>query len=352
MSAPTMLDVARRANVALSTVSYALNGTRRVSEATRRRIFQAMAELGYQPHALARGLASKRSRIIALLFPALPRGFGATELEFVTAAAEAAQGRGYHLVLWPTESHAVGELHQLVRQSLVDGVLVMEVRLNDERIELLRQIGVPFSMIGRTASASGIDFDDIDFEQTTRDAVTYLVQLGHRQIAFLNHAEEAFVAGYGPSVRGAAGFDQVVRAAGLRPISRFCGDTALAGQEVFEELIQAHPDLTALVTMNERATVGVMQAVAGRGWRIPDDLSIVSCVSSARVAEMTLPPLTAMTPPSAELGRLGVEMLIAQLEGGRHELAQRLLPCRLVVRGSTGPSPDPAHRSRVTASSD
>ena len=65
MSAPTMLEVARRANVALSTVSYALNGTRPVSEATRRRISQAMAELGYQPNALARGLASKRSRIIA-----------------------------------------------------------------------------------------------------------------------------------------------------------------------------------------------------------------------------------------------------------------------------------------------
>ena len=141
MSAPTMLEVAKRANVALSTVSYALNGTRPVSEETRLRILQAMAELGYQPHALARGLASKRSRIIALLFPALPRGFGATELEFVTGAAETAQRLGYHLVLWPTEIHAVSELQQLVRQSLVDGVLVMEVRLRDERIELLREIG-------------------------------------------------------------------------------------------------------------------------------------------------------------------------------------------------------------------
>ena len=109
MSAPTMLEVARRANVALSTVSYALSGTRPVSEETRRRIEQAMTELGYQPHALARGLASKRSRIIALLFPALPRGCGATELEFVTGAAEAAQDRAYHLVLWPMEIHAVGE---------------------------------------------------------------------------------------------------------------------------------------------------------------------------------------------------------------------------------------------------
>jgi DNA-binding LacI/PurR family transcriptional regulator len=162
MSAPTMQEVARRANVALSTVSYALNGTRPVSEETRQRIWTAMAELGYQPHALARGLASKRSHIIALLFPALPRGFGATALEFVTGAAEAAQRRGYHLVLWPTEIHAVGDLQQLVRQSLVDGVLVMEVRLTDERIDLLRQIGVPFSMIGRPSTVSDMSFADID----------------------------------------------------------------------------------------------------------------------------------------------------------------------------------------------
>jgi DNA-binding LacI/PurR family transcriptional regulator len=345
MSAPTMLEVAKRASVALSTVSYALNGTRPVSDETRQRIWQAMDDLGYQPHALARGLASKRSRIIALLFPALPRGFGATELEFVTGAAEAAQSRGYHLVLWPTEIHAVSELQQLVRQSLVDGVLVMEVRLNDERIELLRQIGVPFSMIGRSSTASDMSFADIDFEQTTRDAVTYLVGLGHRQIAFLNHSEESYNAGYGPSVRAAAGFVQATAAAGFTPITRFCGDTALAGQKVFEELIKAHPDVTALATMNERATVGVMQAAAARGWTIPDDLSVVSLVSSARVAEMTLPHLTAMTPPSAELGSLGVEMLIGQLEEGDHQLVQRLLPCSLAVRGSTGPSPDPAARS-------
>ena len=351
MSAPTMQEVAKRANVALSTVSYALNGTRPVSEETRLRISRAMSDLGYQPHALARGLASKRSHIIALLFPALPRGFGATELEFVTGAAEAAQRCGYHLVLWPTEIHGVSELQQLVRQSLVDGVLVMEVRLSDDRIELLRQIGVPFSMIGRPSDPADMSFADIDFEQTTRDAVAYLVQLGHRQIAFLNHSEELFNAGYGASVRAAAGFEQAARDAGLTPITRFCGDTALAGQEVFEELIRAHPDVTALASMNERATVGVMQAAATGGWKIPDDLSVVSLVSSARVAEMTLPPLTALTPQSAELGRLGVETLIGQLEEDHIELVQRLLPCRLVVRGSTGPSPEEARPWRLVAQS-
>src|SRR5664279_1080795 len=119
----TMLEVAKRAGVALSTVSYALNGTRTISEDTRRRIFQAMDELGYQPHALARGLAGKRTRIIALLIPSSARGLGATALEIVTGAAEAARARGYHLVVWSTELNGIAELQLLINQGLVDGVV-------------------------------------------------------------------------------------------------------------------------------------------------------------------------------------------------------------------------------------
>ena len=122
---PTMTDVARRAGVAVSTVSYALNGTRPISEATRQRIFDAIEELGYKPHALARGLASKRSRLIALLFPNSERGLGYTELEFVTSAASTAKENQYSLVLWVYDVHDLAGLRQLVQQRLVDGVIVM-----------------------------------------------------------------------------------------------------------------------------------------------------------------------------------------------------------------------------------
>ncbi len=97
----TMQDVARRAQVSLSTVSYALSGTRPVSDATRRRIEDAMAELGYQPNAMARGLASRRSHVLALIYPAMEKGLGGTVAEFVSSAAETARENGYHLVLWP-----------------------------------------------------------------------------------------------------------------------------------------------------------------------------------------------------------------------------------------------------------
>jgi DNA-binding LacI/PurR family transcriptional regulator len=334
---PTMLDVAKRAAVALSTVSYALNGTRPISEETRQRIFAAMEELGYRPHALARGLASKRSRILALLFPAPERGLGFTELDFVTSAADTARENGYNLILWPSEMRDPHELHQLTQQSLVDGMIVMEVHLHDERVNLLRELSFPFSMIGRCADPTGIGYVDVDFEQAAQAIVSYLADLGHTHIAFLNQSQSAFDAGYAPIVRTLASFEQAVQAAGLTGTSRCCRAAPLAGYETCNELLAECPELTALATMNERAIPGVMQAVADRGWRIPDDFSLVVICSSARIAEMMMPPLTTTDAPAAEMGRLGVELLIQQLEAQAQEVSQVLLPCRFVVRGSSGP---------------
>ena len=154
---PTIADVAKRANVSLSTVSYAINGTRPISAKTRKRTFAPIDELGYRPNALARGLASKKSRIIALLLPTTKRSLGLTEIEFVISASQAAYEHAYHLVLWSTEIRDADELRQLMEQGLVDGVIVMEVHEQDERIDLLRKIGLPFSMIGRTKDNSGIN---------------------------------------------------------------------------------------------------------------------------------------------------------------------------------------------------
>jgi DNA-binding LacI/PurR family transcriptional regulator len=334
---PTMLDVAKRAGVALSTVSYAINGTRPISEETRQRIFAVMDELGYRPHALARGLASKRSRIIALLFPVSERGLGITEFEFVTSAADAARENGYNLVLWPSEMHDLEELRRLAQQGLVDGMIVMEVCLDDERIDLLREIDFPFSMIGRCADADGLGYVDIDFEQTVRETVSYLADLGHTSIAFLNQSQSVFDTGYGPAVRTQVGFERAAEAAGLRGVTRFCHAAPQAGYEAFNALLAECLDLTAIVAMNERAVPGIMQAVADRGWSVPDDFSLVGVVSSAHVAEMTVPPLTTADAPAAELGRMGAELLIQQLEAQEHSAVQELLPCRLVVRGSSGP---------------
>jgi DNA-binding LacI/PurR family transcriptional regulator len=332
-----MLDVAKRANVALSTVSYALNGTRPISDETRQRIFAAIEELGYRPHALARGLASKRSRIIALLFPAPERGLGFTELEFVSSAADAARENGYNLVLWPSDMHDPNELRQFTQQGLVDGVIVMEVKMHDERIDLLRELDFPFSMIGRCADTSGLGYVDVDFERAIQGAVNYLVGLGHQHLAFLNQSQSAFDAGYGPVVRTETEFQKSIKNSGVAGISKFCRSVPQAGNEAFKELLAECPDLTAIISLNERAIPGVMQALVDLKWRIPDDFSLLVIASSARMAEMMTPPFTTYDIPAAELGRLGAELLIEQLEAEEREALQELVPCRLIIRGSTGP---------------
>ncbi|WP_033342510.1 LacI family DNA-binding transcriptional regulator [Catenuloplanes japonicus] len=336
-----MADVARRANVAVSTVSYALNGTRPVAKATAERIRKAMDELGYRPNALARGLASKRSRNVALIFPMLERGLGLTEMEFVSAAAETAGDLGYHLVLWSTPLGDTDLLTKLTRQGLVDGVVIMEVHLEDARIEMLRRNGVPFCMIGRTGDNRDDPFADIDFESTVRDAVAHLAGLGHRSVGFVNHSQRSFDTGYGPSVRAARAFEEAAAAAGLHGFSRFCDDSPAAGREIWRDITAAEPGVTGLIVMNERASAGVLAAILQQGGRVPEDYSVLSVASSARVSEMTYPPLTTYHPPAAELGRLGVQVLIDRLEGREVPLVQQLIPCRLVLRDSTGPAARP-----------
>ena len=333
----TMLDVAKRAKVSLSTVSYALNGTRPISEETRQRIAEAMQELDYRPHALARGLASKRSRILALVFPTFERGLGITELDFFTSAADAARQNDYHLVLWSVDTYDSKELMELAQLGLVDGVILMEVYLKDERVTLLHRLDFPFSMMGRSGNEENTNYADIDFEQTVRDAIRYLVDLGHTHVGFINQSQEFFENGYGPVARTQNAFISACQDLELQGSSRFCDRTPQAGYETCQKFIDSSPDMTALIVMNDRAIPGVMRAITDQGWQIPSDFSLVSIVSSERMAEMMIPPVTTMDPPSADMARLAVELLIEQLEGRQREVSQVLLPCKLVIRGSSGP---------------
>ncbi|GGL14609.1 LacI family transcriptional regulator [Sphaerisporangium melleum] len=332
----SLRDVAERAQVAVSTVSAALNGTRPVAAATKRRIEQAAVDLGYRPNLLARGLQSKRTKILALFYPAPRSGFGVTEMQFATGAAEAASELGYHLLLSPDSADPIEELRHITGLGLVDGVLLMEMRLDDERPDFLSEAGVPFSMIGRTRDPGTIDYADIDFAATAREAVAHVAGLGHRKLAFFNYSTGTYAAQYGPTIRAGEEFAAAAREAGIAYVDDHRAGSAEEGGEAFERLLAAHPDVTALAVMDDHAAVGVIAAVARRGWRIPDDLTLMLVLSSERVAEMFHPRLTALEPPSAELGRLGARMLIDRLRGDGPP-QQRLVPCRLVAGDSSAP---------------
>jgi DNA-binding LacI/PurR family transcriptional regulator len=227
---PTMRDVADHAGVSIATVSFVVNNTKPVTAATRSRIEDSMRVLGYRPNAVARALASRRTRILALAYPMLDHRLGGSGMEFMIAAARTASACGYHLMMWPGANDG-RELTELVGQQLVDGVILMEVQLDDPRVSALQATATPYALIGRTADPSDSVHVDIDFEQSTREALQHLHDLGHRHIVFVTGTQDRkSYYNYGPYVRTERAFRQVTARLGVAPVVVESGQDTTAGR--------------------------------------------------------------------------------------------------------------------------
>ena len=324
----TMRDVAQRAGVSIATVSFLLNDTKPVTAATRAKVEQAMVELGYRRNVVARALASRRTRIIAMAYPALDHKFGFSAAEFFTSAAESARKQDYHLVLWPVGNDGT-ELTELVGQGLVDGVVLMEVQLDDPRVTVLQDTETPFALIGRTSSLEGLAHVDIDFDRTVEDAVEHLYGLGHRQLVLVSgNLTDPLFSTYGPYVRSEAAYRRVAKEYGLETVVMECPGSTLAGQEAMADLVREYPDTTAVLIVNEFAALGAVAGLNRLGYKVPDDLWVLPLLMAPEMAALTNPALTIMRTPGPELGQLGTESLIRQLEGS-DPLPPQLVPAKL-----------------------
>lgn len=331
-----MRDVADRAGVSIATVSFVLNNTKPVAPATRERIEAAMAELGFRRNAMARALASRRTRILAMAYPALQHRLGSTAMHFVSSAASAAGEQDYNLVLWPVGNDGA-ELTDLVHQGLADGIVLMEVLMEDPRVNVLVSAGTPFAMIGRTADPGGQPYVDIDFDITMERALDHLQELGHREVVFLTERPPSeLFRGYGAKVRSEDAYRRICAERALEAVIMECAQDAAGGREVARELIEARPQTTAIMIMNEHAAFGVVSGLVRAGFRVPEDISLLSVGTSSDMGAMSDPVLSIMRSPGAQLGRLGVQTLLSQLEGNQAPGPQ-LLPCELELGESTAP---------------
>lgn len=199
-------EIARRSGVSRSTVSYALSGKRPVSEETRRRIQAVIDELGYRPNAVARALKEGRTRTIGLVIPPASRRLTDMQLGFVSSVVDAAARADLDVLLSPSGGEHDRSFERVVGGGRVDGVILMEIRLQDDRVTRLWQSGLPFVGIGRTAHPEGMSWVDLDYETLISKCVHHLADLGHRRIALINRSAELVAAGYGPGHRAQAGF--------------------------------------------------------------------------------------------------------------------------------------------------
>ena len=332
---PTMAEIAGRAGVALSTVSYVLSGKRPVSEDMRARVLAAIEELDYRPHGPARALASGTSHTIALFLPSPHWDLVPVQQTFVAGATQATSASDYALLL-STAVAEPGTIVRLVASHRADGVILMETLADDPRVKELQAAGLPFSLIGRTADTSGISYVDIDFGDAVRTSLAHLVELGHRTIALFNFPQDQLDAGYTSALIAREAFEQGAAQLGVRGIHLTCPHPAQEAFAVAARLLADEPECTAAITTGWQFT-GLLGALRAADLHVPDEFSVVSVIA-AQFAEMLTPALTGVEWPAFEAGRLAAEMLIEQLTDSNAPHRQLLIGGELVIRESTAPA--------------
>jgi DNA-binding LacI/PurR family transcriptional regulator len=330
-------EIARRAGVSPSTVSYALSGKRFVSEETRRRVQAVIDELGYRPNAAARALKEGRTRTLGLVIPPASLRLTDMQLGFVASVVEAAARADLDVLLSPSGGDHDRSFERIISGRRVDGVIVMEIRLEDERVTRLQRAGLPFVTIGHTARPHGTSWVDVDYATLIARCVHHLADLGHRHVALINRSTELVAAGYGPAQRALAGFAGAVAERGLTGVDLCCADDAAGGEACVELIRERHPAVTALATINEAALPGIQRALERAGVVVPRDLSIAG-VAARHWAEDFRPPLTAADVPT-EMGDHAVALLLERIADTDAPPRHLLLTPPISLRASTGPAP-------------
>jgi DNA-binding LacI/PurR family transcriptional regulator len=331
---PTIYDVARLAGVSTATVSRALNGTGQIAPATRATIEAAVEQLGYRPNTIARSLVTKSTQTIALLLPDITNPFYAA---LVSGIQQTALAQGWTMLLCTTESDAEREEHYLrvLRAKQVDGALVDGLVLPRDRIARFVEDGFPIVCLDRDIDSRSIPLVQVDNRLGGRIATRHLVDLGHTRIAHVTGAGEL-----GISDERLAGYRDALTQARL-PVDfqlveegRFTDD---GGHDAARRLLEREPDLTAIFAANDLSALGVMNAVAEAGRRVPDDVSVVG-FDDLHLSAYTSPPLTTIRQPAVEIATLATEILIGLTRGQQAERMRHLLEPELVVRASTRPA--------------
>src|SRR5699024_11056867 len=335
--AVTINDVAHTAGVSISTVSYALSGKRSVGEKTRRRIEQAIEELGYSPNAGARALAGRRTYILAVTEPLRPDTYTQAHMAFVLATAKAARSFDYDVLLL-TQEEATQGLQRVAASRIVDGVIVLDVLADDERVPLVRDLGIPAAFVGIPNDRAGLWCVDLDFEGAAELAVDRLADLGHQRIGLLGQPPTIYERGSNFPLRLREAFFRRARERGIE--ARFAmPEASEAGVRVaMESLFGPDRDLTGLV-MHAEETVQAEALKLVDEWHlaIPEDLSVLAAAATFDTAtlrqELDVIPLE----PEESCSR-AVRQVLAQLDGAGEPGLELLAPS-YIDRSSTAVAP-------------
>lgn len=330
----TIGDVAKACGLAVSTVSNALSGKPYVSNKTRREVQDAAERLGYRPSALARALRTNRSSTIGVLVPDISNPVFSW---MVRGIEEALFSEGRSLFVCNTEwreDKQIQHMQALVDRQ-VDGLILISQHTQGGVIEEMLDSGPPFVLVHRRRRNHREDYVGIDNEAGTRLAMTHLMELGHRRIAFIR----------GPTTSNSVeercdAYNAVIARAGLTVEANlvFQGDyTIEGGIQAGKFLLEQTPRPTAVLAANDFSALGVIEAAMKLGYRVPEDVSVVG-YDDIFVANLPQVQLTTVFHPKRDVGRAAADLLLLSIGAARRGRPKEIiLPVELRVRATTAP---------------
>jgi LacI family transcriptional regulator len=336
----TIYEVARAAGVSTATVSRVINDRRHVRESTRARVEKAMQRLGYVANRQARGLAGGRSRMIGLLVHELGSSYFTQVIRGIDAAVA---NIGYDLVLYTSHARVEAEARHALELATgpVDGIIFVLAVDPVNYVETLRQRGMPFVMLDHAHELTGTTFVSAANRTGAREAIAYLIGLGHQRIGFITGKP-----GVSSARQRLAGYRDALHEADIpyEPELVVTGDfLEERGYQATRQLLELRRPPTAVFTSADTAAFGAIKAVRAAGLQVPDDISIVG-FDDIPEASLVMPPLTTVRQPLMEMGTTAVRLLQRLMEEPAATARKTELETELVIRGSAAPPPGARRR--------
>lgn len=330
----TIRDVATQANVSYQTVSRVINGRPDVSAETRDRVQQVIAELGYQPSAVARSLVSRRTHTLGLITADFGDYFFT---QVIIGAEEEARKQGFFFILGSTEHNPDDEpeYFRLLAEQRVEGILFARPSTEgDSRniVSLLRQ-GIPMVTTAYYLPGEALTVVDIDNVDGGRQAAQCLLSGGHRRIGMITGPM-----GWRSVNDRTQGYRTALMEAGIDFDSSLVGQgdwSYNGGYAAMEWLLDRSPRMTALFAQNDQMAMGAIRALRERGIRVPEDMAVVG-YDDIPAADFYYPRLSTIRQPMQETGRVAVQLLIEAINNPDVEKREVFLKPELVRRESCG----------------
>lgn len=324
----TIRDVARVAGVSPATVSRVVNGLIGYSAETQRRVEDAIAQLGYEPDTLARGLRTKQTAVIGVLAPVVSDALASEIMSGVEAAARV---RGYSVMLGrtgPGSTFAPGYLRTL-RTYRAAGVILISAAITPEMRRALGS-GIPLVSV---AIRDGQRFPSlaIDDEVAAYDGTRHLIALGHRRIGLLAGDPDSVLV----NTARKRGYLRAMSEAALAPVIAHGNSLYDSAPPALADLLARDAGLTAVFALSDEMGAAVVNELQRRGRRVPDDVSVLG-FDNTRTSQHVHPALSTIAQPLERMGELAVERLLTDGLPSTGPVP-RILPHRLIERGSTAP---------------